>query len=50
MKESFANAEIGMIGLAIFVGLFAIILVWVFKPGAKEHFKKFGDIPLKDDE
>lgn len=49
MKESFANADIGMIGLAIFVGLFMIILAWVLKPGAKEHFKKFGDIPLKDE-
>ena len=49
MKESFANAEIGLIGLAIFVALFLIVLAWILQPGAKEHFKKFGDIPLKDD-
>lgn len=49
MKEIFANAEIGLIGLAIFLSLFLTVLVWVLKPGAKEHFKKFGDIPLKDE-
>lgn len=49
MKESFASAEIGLIGLAIFIAIFSIVLVWVLKPGAKEHFKKFGDIPLKDE-
>ena len=49
MKEIFANAEIGLIGLAIFIVIFSIVLVWVLKPGSKEHFKKFGDIPLKDE-
>lgn len=49
MKESFASAEIGLIGLAIFVTIFVIALAWVLKPGAKEHFKKFGEIPLKDE-
>lgn len=50
MRESFANADIGMIGLAIFLVLFTGVLIWVFRPGAKEHFKKFGDIPLKDED
>lgn len=49
MKDIYASAEVGLIGLAIFVVLFAIVLVWVLKPGAKEHFKKFGEIPLKDE-
>lgn len=49
MKEIFANAEVGLIGLAIFIALFAIVLAWVLQPGAKDHFKKFGDIPLKDE-
>jgi cbb3-type cytochrome oxidase subunit 3 len=49
MKEIFANAEAGYIGLAIFIALFSIMLFWVLRPGAKEHFQKFGDIPLKDE-
>lgn len=49
MKEIFASAEIGLIGLAIFMALFSVVLVWVLRPGAKEHFKKFADIPLKDE-
>jgi cbb3-type cytochrome oxidase subunit 3 len=49
MKEIYANAEVGFIGLAIFIALFSVVLFWVLKPGAKEHFKKFGEIPLKDD-
>jgi cbb3-type cytochrome oxidase subunit 3 len=49
MKEMYASAEVGFIGLAIFIALFAVVLFWVLKPGAKEHFKKFGDIPLKDE-
>lgn len=50
MKETFANAEIGLIGLAIFITIFSVVLVWVLRPGAKEYFKKFGDIPLKDED
>jgi cbb3-type cytochrome oxidase subunit 3 len=49
MKEMYASAEVGFIGLAIFITLFLVVLFWVLKPGAKEHFKKFGDIPLKDE-
>lgn len=49
MKEIFASTEAGLLGLAIFVALFSVVLVWVLRPGAKEHFKKFGDIPLKDE-
>jgi len=49
MRESFASAEIGFIGLAIFITVFAVAVAWVLKPGAKEHFKKFGEIPLKDE-
>lgn len=49
MREIFASAEVGLIGLAIFITLFSVVLFWVLKPGAKEHFKKFGEIPLKDE-
>ena len=50
MKELFASASFGLIGLIFFVVLFAMILIWLFQPGAKEYFKKQGKIPLKDDE
>lgn len=49
MKSLFASTEYGMLGLLIFMTLFAGILVWLFLPGAKEKFKKHGEIPLKDD-
>lgn len=50
MKSLFANPEFGTIGLLIFFFFFLGILVWLFLPGAKEKFKKHGEIPLKDDE
>jgi len=49
MNEVFASANAGFIGLALFIAMFLMVLVWVLKPGSKEHFKKFGDIPLKDE-
>lgn len=49
MKEMFANSFIGIAGLLIFFVVFAGILLWVFRPGATEKYKKFGNIPLEDD-
>lgn len=49
MKPIFASAEFGMIGLLIFFTLFIVMLIWLFKPGAKSEFKEHGNIPLKDD-
>jgi len=50
MKELFASYSYGLIGLLFFFVLFTAILIWLFRPGAKEHFKQQGEIPLKDDE
>ena len=49
MKEIFANADAGMIGLAIFITLFLVMLIWLYRPGVKNRFKEFGHIPLKDE-
>lgn len=48
MKELFASQLFGLIGLLLFVVLFSGVLIWIFKPGAKEELKKHGEIPLKD--
>ena len=50
MKELFADANAGMIGLLIFVIFFIGILIWVFRPGSTKHYKDAGQIPLEEDE
>jgi cbb3-type cytochrome oxidase subunit 3 len=49
MKALFASSSAGLIGLLFFFAIFCLILLWVYRPGAKEKFKKHGQIPLKDD-
>lgn len=39
----------GLIGLFAFVGVFTAIVIWVYRPGAKEEMKQHGQIPLKED-
>lgn len=36
-------------GLVLFATLFAAILVYVFRPGAKQKFDEYAQIPLKED-
>jgi cytochrome c oxidase cbb3-type subunit 4 len=36
-------------GLLLFIGLFAGVLVYVFRPGAKKKFDDHARIPLKED-
>ncbi len=50
MKELFASQTYGLLGLFIFLTLFLGILVWLMLPGAKEKFKEYGQIPLKDED
>jgi cbb3-type cytochrome oxidase subunit 3 len=50
MRDDFANADIGMTGLFIFLGLFVAILVWLFRPGASEKYEQYGEIPFKEGE
>lgn len=45
---SFLAQHAGMIGLLFFFGFFTVMLIWVFRPGAKKVFQDFGDIPLKE--
>ncbi len=48
MKEQFASAQFGLIGLLFFLVLFIGVLAWLFLPGSKDKFKQYGLIPLKD--
>lgn len=50
MKEFFASQAFGMTGLLLFFALFSGVLVWLFLPGAREKFKKHGNIPFKDED
>lgn len=49
MKALFANSTVGIIGLLFFFILFVGILIWLFRPTAKQKFKEYGNIPLEDD-
>lgn len=44
----FLSDKAGLLGLLFFVSFFIAMLFWVFRPGAKDKFKDFGNIPLKD--
>lgn len=49
MRDDFANADVGMIGLFIFLGLFIVVVGWLFRPGASKKYKQYGEIPLNED-
>jgi len=44
-----SNQAFGIGSLIFFVLFFAGVLVWVFRPGSKEKYRKWGKIPLKED-
>jgi len=44
-----SNQVIGIASLLFFVLFFIGVLVWVFRPGSKEKYRKWGKIPLKED-
>lgn len=48
MKEFFADADIGLIGLLFFFGVFVFIAVRTYWPGRKEEIEKLKNIPLED--
>ena len=50
MRDFYANATIGMIGLLLFIGLFAGVLIWLVWPGMKEKCNTYAAIPLKDEQ
>ena len=49
MTYEFVRAASGMAGLIIFIGLFAAVLIYTFKPGNKRKFDAAGHIPLQAD-
>ncbi|MCB1531963.1 MAG: CcoQ/FixQ family Cbb3-type cytochrome c oxidase assembly chaperone [Alphaproteobacteria bacterium] len=48
MKEFFASANAGLIGLLFFFVFFIGVVVWVMRPGSKEKYKEDAQIPLKE--
>ena len=48
MKEMFADPDLGLIGLLFFFTFFCAVTLWTFRPGAKNTYKKHGEIPLDD--
>ena len=39
----------GVIGLVIFVGFFSFVVAKLYRPGAKQVYDRFADIPLMED-
>ncbi len=39
----------GLTGLAIFIALFVVVLIYAFWPGNKKHFERARHIPLDED-
>ena len=50
MKQIFASADFGLVGLVFFFGFFCVAVLWTFRPGAKKLYKDHGNIPLKENE
>lgn len=48
MKQIFASADYGLVGLIFFCIFFAVVAFWTYRPSAKNIYKSYGDIPLKD--
>jgi cbb3-type cytochrome oxidase subunit 3 len=40
----------GLIGLLCFVGVFTVIVLWVFRPGSKKQMDEHAQIPFKEDD
>lgn len=49
MKEMFADADMGLLGLLFFFIFFCGVLIWTFRPGSKKHYEKQANIPLEND-
>lgn len=48
MKEIFASASYGLIGLLFFFVFFCAVTIWTFRPSAKNKYKKDSQIPLEE--
>lgn len=47
MKEIFASADFGLIGLLFFFIFFCGVTLWTFRPSAKKDYQAQANIPLK---
>lgn len=45
-----AKQWFGIFGLIFFFVFFLGVVVWVFRPGAAEKYRKWGHIPLDEDD
>lgn len=50
MTPLFASEHAGMIGLLFFFIFFTATALWVYRPGKKEHYQHFADIPFKEND
>ncbi|MEZ5690882.1 MAG: cbb3-type cytochrome c oxidase subunit 3 [Rickettsiales bacterium] len=50
MKEMFASANAGIIGLLFFFILFSAILVWAYSPSRRQDIEKLKNIPFDDED
>lgn len=50
MKEIFASADAGLIGLLFFFVFFCAVVLWTFRPGAKKKYEDNANIPLNEDD
>lgn len=45
----FISDNAGLIGLLFFFSFFTAVALWTFRPGAKEKYTNYANIPFKDD-
>lgn len=50
MKEIFASADYGLVGLLFFFAFFILVALWTFRPGAKGKYTKNAHIPFQENE
>jgi cbb3-type cytochrome oxidase subunit 3 len=50
MKELFASADYGLIGLIFFFTFFVAMTIWAYMPRHKHHIEAFKYIPLNEDD
>lgn len=50
MKQIFASADYGLIGLLFFFVFFCAITIWTLRPSAKKNYQNHGNIPLRENE
>ncbi|MCB1538829.1 MAG: cbb3-type cytochrome c oxidase subunit 3 [Rhodospirillales bacterium] len=50
MSRLFANADIGLYGLLFFFTIFCGVVIWTFRPGARNEYDKMAKLPLEENE